>query len=228
MKVLLIGETGTGKTFLSLHISQFFETAYVDTEDGIDEWIESGIFKFDKKFRVTKVLQWSDSFRVPVKELVVIDSVSELMEHYKDYLQEYIRREKKFPMPNVTGIVDLEQKGYDTDKITLPVQLYQLVYDTILNVVSEAVRYNKNLIVTMHPIETRTITMDGKIVHSKGRLEFLQGLHRKFDCVLVLKNPEEGIVKKIRGRIMKDNKVNAKQFLEKLFKIGGGGNSENK
>ena len=222
MKVLLKGETGTGKTFISLYFSRYFKTVYFDTEKGTELWLEEEFkdLKENKQFKVFDMSTWlGSSVNLVGVDLVVIDSISELMEVYKDFLQNKIRAERKFPLPTATGIVDLDYKGYDPDMIVLPAQVYQLLYDNVINFVTNCIRCAKHVIATLHPIETRQLSFDGKVIESHGRKSFVQSLNRKFDVIISLRNPEEGYLEKSRGKVVKEKKINPIEYLKNLFGV---------
>jgi len=228
MRVLIIGDTGTGKTFTSLSLSKFFKTVYYDVDIGTELWVRT--LKVNPK--IVKIRTWEDYKKWDIKkvidiakpELVVLDSLSELYEKYKDYVQRYIRETGKFPMPVATGVVDLKRKGIDTEFITIPMQMYALLYDEILNVVTDFTSLAENVIITMHPIETRVVAMlaDGsnEIVHSSGKLQFLQGVYRKVDIILHLVKPMKAKIIKARGLLeVPENLVNPLEFLKELMGV---------
>jgi len=222
MRVLLIGETGRGKTFTALTMSKKFDTTYIDTERGTELWFKEEFKDLRSSIKLIEVNEWNDkigknllSFKADEKELVVLDSLSELLEHYKDYLQKKVKKDKKYPMPTGSGVVDLTSKGIDPELIVLPMQMYSLIYDTTLNVLSTCLKA-KHCIVTMHPIETRQITMDGKIVHSAGKLSFLQSVYRKVDIILKYKDVLKADILKVRGH-KKEEDVNPIDFLKEVM-----------
>jgi len=231
VRVLLIGDTGRGKTLTSLSVANNFRTLYYDVDLGTDLWLDT--LKIDNKVRILRIRDWEDYKKFDIKELakktkpdlIVVDSVSELYDKYKDYVQNYVRKTGKYPMPVATGIVDLVKKGIDTEFITLPMQMYALLYDTIINVVTDATSYAQHAIITMHPLETRMIAQLGngssEIVHSSSRLNFLQAIYRKVDVIIKLPKPMKGQVIKSRGDLKPvEGVIDPIDFL--LGKIVGG------
>jgi len=210
VRVLLVGDTGRGKTLTSLSVAKHFKTLYYDVDLGTDLWVQA--LNIDTNtVKILKIRDWEDYKRFDLQklanksrpQLVVIDSISELYEKYKDYVQSYVRETGKFPMPVATGVVDLTKKGINTEFITLPMQLYGLLYDTILNVVTAATSYAENTIITMHPLETRMAVQlesgNSTVIHSSAKLSFLQGIYRKVDVIIKLTKPMVGEVVKSRG-----------------------------
>jgi len=220
MKILLIGETGTGKTYTSLTLSKFFNTIYIDTENGTELWLKN-YFKFDKeRFKLVLVDSWYSYKTVDSKisesKLIVLDSLSALQDHYVDYVQQYVRERREFPMPTATGIVKLR---YDTEFIVLPMQLYQLVYDTMLNVIDSLARRAEHLIVTMHPIETKVATLDGQVVQSRGSQRYVQAICRRMDIILSYTEPMRAKVVKARGFLDLPEFVNPIDFLKQVLNV---------
>jgi len=237
VRVLLIGDTGRGKTVTSLSIAKDYRTLYYDVDLGTDLWLKPLGMSGKSKVRILKIRDWEDYKKFDLQklagkqrpQLVVIDSISELYDKYKDYVQRYVRETGKFPMPVATGIVDLTKKGIDTEFITLPMQLYSLLYDTIVNVVTAATSYSDHTIITMHPLETRMIANrpDGssEIVHSSAKLGFLQSIYRKVDIIIKLTKPMQGQVVKSRGDLKPpDQLVDPIEFIRSKINAGGGEN----
>lgn len=234
VRVLLIGDTGRGKTVTSLSVSKNFKTLYYDVDLGTDLWLQSLGITGKNNIRILKIRDWEDYKKFDLQrlagkqrpQLVVIDSISELYDKYKDYVQRYVRETGKFPMPVATGVVDLTKKGINTEFITLPMQLYALLYDTIVNVVTAATSYSEHTIITMHPLETRMVAHrpDGssEIVHSSAKLGFLQSIYRKVDVIIKLPKPMQGQVVKSRGDLKPvDELVDPIEFILKKMGVGG-------
>jgi len=231
MRILLIGETGTGKTVTALSLSKFFRTVYYDVDLGTELWKEK--LEIGKNVKIIEIHNWQEYKQMDIKrtanikpDLIVVDSISELYERYKDYVQDYVRKTGKFPMPVATGVVDLLRKGIDPEFITIPMQMYGLLYDTILNVVTDATSNARHSIITMHPLETRmAVNMDNgsmQIIHSSGKLSFLQGVYRKVDIILKLKKPLQAQVLKARGEFeLPEDFVNPIEYLKEKLGIGG-------
>ena len=231
VRVLLVGDTGRGKTLTSLSVAKNFKTLYYDVDLGTELWVKS--LNIDtEKVRILPIRDWNDYKKFDLSklankrpQLVVIDSLSELYEKYKDYVQSYVRETGKFPMPVATGVVDLTKKGINTEFITLPMQLYGLLYDTILNVVTQAASYAEHTIITMHPLETRMAVQlesgSNTVIHSSAKLSFLQGIYRKVDVIIKLTKPMVGEVVKSRGDVKPvTGPVDPVEFILKKMGVG--------
>lgn len=225
-RVLLVASTGRGKTLTSLSMAKHFRTLYYDVDLGTEAWLKPLGLEDNKRIKILQIRDWEDYKKFSIRELakrtkpdlIVVDSISELYDKYKDYVQNYVRSTGKYPMPVATGVVDLVKKGINTEFITLPMQMYALLYDTIVNVVTEATSYAPNTIITMHPLETRMIAQMGngssEIVHSSSRLNFLQSIYRKVDVILKYPKPMDAQVVKSRGDLKPvENTVNPIEFL---------------
>jgi len=230
VRFLIIGDTGTGKTVTSLSVARYFRTLYYDVDIGTELWTRT-LGVDTSRVKILTIRDWEDYKRFDLQklankqrpQLVVVDSISELYDKYKDYIQRYVRETGKFPMPVATGVVDLTKKGINTEFITLPMQMYSLLYDTIVNVVTAATSYSTHTIITMHPLETRMVAHrpDGSsdIVHSSAKLSFLQSVYRKVDVIIKLVKPMQGKVVKSRGDLqVPEDIVNPVEFITK--KIG--------
>jgi len=235
VRVLLLGSTGRGKTLTSLSIAKHFRTVYYDIDLGTDLWLKTlNITEDNSKIKILRIRDWEDYIKFDIKKvakknrpnLIVVDSISELFDKYKDYVQNYVRETGRFPMPTATGIVDLTKKGINTEFITLPMQMYSLLYDTIVNVVTNATSYSDHTIITMHPLETRLVAQLGngssEIVHSSSKLNFLQSIYRKVDVIIKLPKPMQGQVIKARGDLQPiDKPVDPIDFIKEKFGVGG-------
>jgi len=216
MRILLVGETGLGKTVTALTLSQFFKTVYIDTEEGTELWKQH--FKLDN-CSIYRITEWNNGIPKFIEnatantELAVIDSLNSLMDHYVDYLESYVKTKQKIPIPTAGAMTELK---VDPEFVVLPYQVWTLVYDTMLNIVMTAIRNSKHVIVCMHPIETRQLSVDGKIIHSHGRLKFVQAIYRQMDIILKFKSTMLCDVVKCRGRFDKPSNVEPVSFLKEL------------
>lgn len=228
VRMLIFGETGTGKTYNLLNlfgkVCKDGESLYVDCDyRGTEMWLDSVDVCRDRLVYISDWVEWKRLYSTITDrqwDIIILDSLSSLMEMYHDYLQNYIRVKKQYPLPTGTGVVNLDDKGIDPEMIVLPMQMYSLVYDTMLNVVTDLMKYSKNVVVVCHPIETRQLTFDGKVIHSAGRLSFKQSLQRKMDVVVAMRTFDVCDILKIRGKRMAGS-VKLSELLAELFNLDG-------
>ena len=219
-KVLLRGESGTGKTHCALRVSFLFSESgkrvcYVDPEWGCqkeilelynagaisDEHIENIEIYITPKWKSEKeeVRELDEGvylggfvnvFDRLDGDLIVIDSMSELMNIHKRYL------EQKFISQGYYIPKEKEVEIKDPDTFTLPFQHYTKIYDELVGMVYKLLMRRGHMLCTMHPIGDSD---------SRKRVE--QNIDRKFDTIIELYSTVEnnektwfGIVKKNRGK----------------------------
>jgi|Deesub1362A_J573_1020465.scaffolds.fasta_scaffold01419_17 KaiC/GvpD/RAD55 family RecA-like ATPase len=244
-KVLLRGDTGTGKTHCALMVASKCsergdKVIYIDPEYGTQKEIialyESGKISDESLANITMVItprydgkvekvddgMYRGGFRQAYKkviksdaDLIVLDSVNEVMELHRRYLEGkfisqgyYVIGEKVF---NIT----------DSDTFTLPWQSYNKLYDDLLKVIYDMVDLGYNFICTSHPIgDTKT----------RERLE--SSVFRKFDTIIdmgvEISNNEKrwyGIIRKNRGKDVYARIKEVDKLLVKMF-VGGDSGSE--
>jgi len=123
-------------------------------------------------------------------DLVVIDSMNEIMAIHKKYLEDkFIAQGFYIPKENVVEIKD-------PDTFSLPFQFYNKIYDEMLSVIYDMLQTNSHMLCTMHPIGD---TDTKKRVQSE--------IDRKFDTIIELSVTIEenkkvwyGVVVKNRGK----------------------------
>ena len=235
-KVLLRGDSGTGKTHCALKVSFLFsehgkKVCYVDPEWGcqkeVMELLNSGAITskhlenielyITPKWRTGSVKEVSkgvyvggfvDIFERLDGDLVVIDSMSELMQIHKNYL------EQKFIAQGYYIPKEKEVEIKDPDTFTLPFQHYTKIYDELVSMVYRLLMKDGHLLCTMHPIGD---------TESKKRVE--QNIDRKFDTIIetyvtVEDNAKKwfGIVRKNRGRDVVARISNVDEKLVEMFR----------
>jgi len=217
-KVLLRGESGSGKTHSALMVSFLFSehgkrVTYVDPEWGCQkeiaelaaegkigpEHVENIELYVTPKWKVGEVKEldegvyvggFVDVFDRLDGDLIVVDSMSELMKIHKAYLvQKFIAQGYYIPKENPVEIKD-------PDVFDLPFQHYSKIYDELVGLVYKLLMRRGHVICTMHPIGD---------TESRKRVE--HDIERKFDTVIdthvtTVDNKKEwyGIVRKNRGK----------------------------
>jgi archaellum biogenesis ATPase FlaH len=217
-KVLLRGASGTGKTHNALQVSFLFsrggkKVAYVDPEWGCQKEIASTDVKDEDIANIDLYIttEWKKTLHQAGDgiytggfvnamgkiaesnyDLVVIDSMNEIMAIHKKYLEDkFIAQGFYIPKENVVEIKD-------PDTFSLPFQFYNKIYDEMLSVIYDMLQTNSHMLCTMHPIGD---TDTKKRVQSE--------IDRKFDTIIELgvtieenKKVWYGVVVKNRGKDM--------------------------
>lgn len=234
-KVLLRGESGSGKTHCALQVAFLFsrngkKVTYVDPEWGcqkeIVELMSAGVISeadienielyVTAKWKTDEVREidegvyfggFVDVFDRLDGDLIVIDSMSELMAIHKNYLeQKFISQGYYIPRENPVEIKD-------PDVFTLPFQSYTKIYDELVGMVYKLLMSRGHIVCTMHPIGD-----------SESRKRVEQNIERKFDTIIDLYTTVEegkkkwyGIVKKNRGKDLVARIGNVDSKLVEMF-----------
>ena len=235
-KVLLRGDSGSGKTHCALKVSFLFSengkrVCYVDPEWGcqkeIVELVNSGEIGEEQlenieiyvtpKWKTDKVIEVDEGvylggfvnvFDELDGDLVVIDSMSELMAIHKRYL------EQKFIAQGYYIPKEKEVEIKDPDTFTLPFQHYTKIYDELVGMVYKLLMRRGHVLCTVHPIGDSD---------SRKRVE--QNIDRKFDTIIELHTTVEdnkkvwyGIVRKNRGKDVVARIGNVDEKLVEMFR----------
>jgi hypothetical protein len=206
-KVLLVGDSGTGKTHISLMVSFLFskngkKVVYIDPEDGagreIKELYNSGKIGNEELESIEKIdaVNWEEFKDAIVKadgDLIVVDCMSEAMKQFENYLKQ------KFIGQGYYVVKDKEIKIKDESTFTVPWELVSRVYDKLLEVMYYLLRDKRDshFIVTLHPIGGTT-----------ARDELQNSIMAKTDTVIELDSVVNegrrsfiGVVRKNRGGV---------------------------
>lgn len=200
-KVLLIGETGSGKTYTATKVAEWVashgrQVVFIDPEFGAERELELLSDEVLENIELKVCPEWG-SFKKAVESedacfLKVVDGLSEAFVATKFFLEDRYISHGKY----MVGESEIEIK--DREVFTLPWQAYAKVYDVIRKVCHTLVKQAPHIIVTMHSFgETKT----------KEKLE--TDVFRKFDTILELRRRVattgtslvyDGVLKKHRGR----------------------------
>ena len=221
-KVLLKGETGTGKTHIALATSFLFSergksVIYVDPEWGcqkeILELVESGVIGQEHienielyvtpKWKTGQLMEKDGVYFggfVDVFEKIRVGEVSadliviDSMNELMGVHKNYI--EQKFIAQGYYTIGERKFEIKDPDTFTLPWNYYVKLYDELLKIVYVLLMRPGHILCTMHPIG-----------NSEAKKKVEEDIHKKFDTIIethvtTVENKKTwyGIVKKNRGK----------------------------
>lgn len=179
-KILLLGETGTGKTYTCVRIAEALaklgkRTVIIDPEYGSIRELELLPDEVLQNIELRVCPTWPQ-FQAAVERtdseffLKVIDGLSEAFVLSKRYLTD------KFIKLGSYIVSDKEFKIKDTDTFTLPWSNYPKVYDNVRDVVWSCMEQKPHVIMTMHPITGGT----------DARSDLLTDIYRRFDTIIRL------------------------------------------
>lgn len=200
-KILLIGETGVGKTFTVTQIAKFVaehgkKVVFIDPERGAERELELLSDEVLENIELKDTPEW-DSFKNAVWNkddcfLKVIDGLSEAFVSSKIWLED------RYVSHGEYMVGESEVKIKDREVFTLPWQAYSKVYDFIGKICHELVKQKPHIIVTMHSFGA-----------SATKEKLGSDVFRKFDTIMELRcRPStvgdklvyDAVLKKHRGR----------------------------
>jgi hypothetical protein len=200
-KILLIGETGVGKTFTVVKIAEFVaqheqDVVFIDPERGAERELELLSDEVLGHINLKDCPDWESFKRAIWSEdscfLKVVDGLSEAFVASKIWLED------RYVAHGEYMVGESEVKIKDKEVFTLPWQGYSKVYDFIGKICHELVKQKPHIIVTMHSF--------GKTA-TKEKLE--GDVFRKFDTIMELRRTVsatppsivyDAMLKKHRGR----------------------------
>lgn len=183
LKMLMVGESGTGKTHLCCKIAKVTRSVLFD----VDVKAESIIQKIDKEGNIRRIpveesgntsafVNFLNLLKPVLKsddvDLVIIDSLTELKELIKRHIKNKIVTKGEFW---VGGVERTEAKKIDPDLFVLTWELHPPVYDRIRDIMEAINTSGKSFIVTYHPPHEKA---------SSGEIKMLQELKRKCNMVV--------------------------------------------
>ena len=200
-KILLIGDTGVGKTYTCVKIAGFVaghgkKVVYIDTERGAGRELEALPDEVLENITYVDAPEWDAMQRAVFRNdscfLKILDGISEVFVASKFWLEDRFIAKGKYQ------VGESEIEITDREVFTLPWQSYSKVYDFVRKTVHELVKQSPHILVTMHPFgDTET----------KRSLE--ADVFRKFDTILELRRTTkqtppsivyDAVLRKHRGR----------------------------
>ncbi len=200
VKVLIYGDSGSGKTHLSVEIAKAVDAVLIDCDEGAEPIIQK--LKADNVMRLhgTPYTTFLSSLSTAVKtdkKMIIIDSLTEFMELAKRYIKEKAVRAGRFYLQGMH-----EKPIQDPDTFIVTWELTPSVYDKVRDVMRVINSAHKSFIVTYHPPTTR----------SQGQVNLFKEVVRLCDIVV--------LVSRDTVRIQKDRffdrigEMSSKEFVE--------------
>lgn len=201
-KVLLVGDSGTGKTFTCVKVAEFVashgkQVVFIDNERGAERELELLGDEVLENIELKDTPDWGKMREAIVEEkacyLKVVDGLSAVFSATKFWLEDRYVSHGKY----MVGESEIEIK--DRQVFSLPWQAYSKVYDALRKACHVLVKQSPHIIVTMSSF--------GK-TETKERLE--EDIYRKFDTVMLLRKTQvsmpvpsikyDAVLRKHRGR----------------------------
>jgi len=170
LKMLMVGQSGTGKTHLCVNIGKAVKTVILD----VDEKADVIVSKLDAEDTVTVMsgtpfTTFMDSLKKAINsdaELIVVDSLTELKDIIKRWLKNKILARGEF---YIGGVERKETTKIDPDTFLITWELHPVIYDRIRDIMKAINSAGKSFIFTYHPPTEAA---------SKGEIKMLQELKR--------------------------------------------------
>jgi len=212
-KILLIGDSGTGKTYTSVKVAEFVAEAgrkvvYIDPDVGAERELELLSDEALENIELKVTTDWLSTKHAIMSEdacfLKVLDGLGSVFEQAKVYLVDRFLAQRYY----VVGDKELEIKHKET--FTLPWASYPKVYDDVRMAVHNlCIKQKPHVICTMHAWG-----------ESEARQRLTEDIYRKFDTVIDLRRtpvsqPLPGIVYDAVLRKHRGRPITAKAVLEK-------------
>jgi len=179
-KILLYGDSGTGKSYISMEIAKEcvkrgYRVRYIDTEYGsikeldriseelTDEQLELLDYSNHTDFgdAIENILREDDVF------IKIVDNLDDIITFYKTYLED------KFLEAGEYVIGDKIKEIKDRDTFQLPYMYYSKIYDTIVSIIYKLLGHKYHIIFTMKPMGS-----------SEGAQKTEQRIFAKFDTII--------------------------------------------
>jgi len=221
-KILLIGDTGVGKTYTAVRIAEYVAShgkpvVFIDPERGAERELELLDDNALEHIELRDCPDWESLKRAIWSRddgafLKILDGLSEAFIASRLWLEDRYIAHGKY----MVGEAEVEIK--DREVFTLPWQGYPKVYDAIRKICHELVRQRPHILVTMHSFGTTA---------TKESLE--ADVFRKFDTILELRRRVsqtppaivyDAVLKKHRGRPF-EAYVAFSGYVDKLIKLFG-------
>lgn len=202
-KILMIGESGIGKTHTCIEICKVTNSILIDVDDGAEEIIQKLNANVQRLSGATYT-NFAKSLKQALKsnaDMVIIDSLTELKEIIKRHIKDKIIQKGEFYVGGIER--DEPKKIADKDLFVLTWELHPPVYDTIRDIMRAINASGKSYIFTYHPPFSEKL--------SQGEAKLLSELKRLSNIVVNL-TTDSVLIKKDRFANLKE--LDRSEFIE--------------
>ena len=230
-KILLIGDSGAGKTFTSVKVAELCvqngkDVVFIDPEYGSERELELLSDEVLEHIELKVTPTWLETKKAIETEdecfLKVLDGLSEIFEQAKYHLQD------RFLLQGYYVAGDVEKKIKHKETFVLPFTAYPKVYDALRRSVRLlCMRQKPHVICTMHLLgESKSGARErlGSDIYRKfdTMIELSQDIVEEQDSIgqgTIKKYAYEGLLKKHRGRPITSRAILADHVkqMKKLF-----------
>jgi len=173
VKILLYGDSGAGKTHLSVEIAKAVDAILIDCDEGAEPIIQklkANIVRLHGTPYTTFLQSLSTAVKTD-KQMIIIDSLTEFIELAKRYIKEKAVRAGRFYLQGMH-----EKPINDPDTFIVTWELTPSVYDKVRDVMRIINSSRKSFIVTYHP----------PIAKSQGQINLFKEIVRLCDIVALV------------------------------------------
>ena len=224
IKLLMIGDSGVGKTHLCCEIARDLNAALIDV-DMKAEPIIGKIAPDITRYTVegdTPFISFLEKLKIVLKsdvDIVIIDSLTELKDLIKRYVKSKIVSRGEFWVGGVER-TDSSPKKIDPDLFVVTWELYPIIYDKIRDIFKAINTKNKSFIVTYHPPIEKA---------SKGEIQMIQELKRICNMVITVAPESVTLVNDTflnpRGEMSRETFI---KYIDKIIKAESMGDLDEK
>jgi len=210
VKVLMIGESGIGKTHTCVEVSKVIKSVIIDVDNGAEPIIQKlNAEETVQRLDGTPYTTFLQSLKLAIKsdaEMIIIDSLTELKEVIKRHIKDKILKKGEFFIGGVER--ETPKRIADPDLFVLTWELHPAVYDNIRDIMRAINSAGKSFIVTYHPPAGDKV--------SQGEAKILSELIRITDIVVQV-TQDDIMIKKDRFFNLK--RLSKSDFIEYLRRI---------
>jgi len=202
VKMLLVGNSGAGKTHMCVEIAKVTKAALIDVDQGAEEIIQKLDAESVVRLSGTPFQTFVQSLNTAIKsaDMIIIDSVTELKLAIAQYIKNKVMEKGEFYVGGVQR--DEPKKIADKDLFVLVWELYPVIYDRIRDITRFINSKEKSYIMTYHPPFDKA---------SKGEVEMFTELVRISNITAYVSEGDDRVM------IKKDRFFNFKEMSRDEF-----------
>lgn len=181
-KILLVGDSGTGKTYTSVKVAEAVAKAgkkvvFIDPEYGCQRELELLGDDILANIEMKVTPEWNQ-LKVAIEHkddcfLKILDGLTEVFQSSRQYLEDKFVERRFYTVAGTK--IDIQ----DTEAFVFPFTVYPRIFDNVRAVCRELVAQKPHIIVTMH-----------RFGSTSTQMRLTEDVFRKFDTVLELRRTQ--------------------------------------